>query len=177
MRSSFVLLLIATALVLTDAATGGDEPLMCLGEVVTIVGTEGNDNIHGTVEPDVIHALGGNDFVYGRTGDDIACGGDGKDEIQVAQAAPNVIDLAAGYGTGDGTDTFEGFENARGAYLDDRLYGNNKSNKLWGSNGDDYLEGRGGNDKLLGGSGNNTGDGGAGRDRCTSGTYVNCELP
>ena len=57
------------------------QPLTCDGEVVTIVGTEGDDVIVGTPGDDVIHGLGGIDNIEGRGGNDIICGGLGDDTL------------------------------------------------------------------------------------------------
>ena len=56
-------------------------PIMCGGEIVTILGTPGDDVIHGTDGPDVIHGLAGNDVIYGGKGNDVICGGDGDDHL------------------------------------------------------------------------------------------------
>ena len=48
---------------------------------VTIVGTEGSDQITGTAAADVIAALGGKDTITGRAGNDTICGGSGNDTL------------------------------------------------------------------------------------------------
>src|SRR5687768_8466651 len=77
-RSALLVLVAFSASTVTPvfASTTG---LECLGQPVTIVGTEGNDSIVGTPNPDVIAALGGNDRVQALGGDDAVCGGDGND--------------------------------------------------------------------------------------------------
>src|SRR2546421_8797722 len=49
--------------------------------MATINGTEGNDNLIGTVDPDGISGFGGNDFIGGDSGDDTLLGGAGNDTI------------------------------------------------------------------------------------------------
>jgi hypothetical protein len=56
--------------------------LRCLGEVVTIAGTAGADEIVGTPGADVIHAGAGPDIVTGGGGNDLICGGGGPDELR-----------------------------------------------------------------------------------------------
>ncbi len=63
----------------------------CYGEAATVVGTPGDDVLHGTKNADVIAGLGGNDeihakksgiqpdFVCGDDGDDLLYGGGGQD--------------------------------------------------------------------------------------------------
>jgi hypothetical protein len=54
----------------------------CYGVTPTIVGTSGNDALHGTPGPDVIAGRGGSDRVYGNRGNDVLCGGAGKDTLK-----------------------------------------------------------------------------------------------
>src|SRR5919199_2856874 len=49
--------------------------------MATINGTEGNDNLIGTVDNDGISGFGGNDFIAGDSGDDVLLGGAGNDSI------------------------------------------------------------------------------------------------
>jgi RTX calcium-binding nonapeptide repeat (4 copies) len=51
----------------------------CFGRMPTIVGTSGNDRLHGTPGPDVIVGLGGRDELLGRGGIDRLCTGRGHD--------------------------------------------------------------------------------------------------
>ncbi len=62
-----------------DAAHAGGR--RCFGEVPTIVGTNGRDEIRGTNGIDVILAKGGNDFVNSDRGADLICGGRGRDNL------------------------------------------------------------------------------------------------
>ena len=56
--------------------------LTCKGERLTIVGTNGPDEIVGTPNRDVIGALDGNDKVRGLGGKDRICGGKNKDTLK-----------------------------------------------------------------------------------------------
>src|SRR3954468_24647706 len=61
-------------------ARAGTEP-PCHGAAPTLVGTDGDDQIHGTDGPDVILALGGDDSVESGSGNDIVCLGPGNDAV------------------------------------------------------------------------------------------------
>jgi hypothetical protein len=54
---------------------------VCDGFIVTITGTEGDDNLVGTEGNDVIRGLGGNDTIDGRGGNDRICGDRGNDNL------------------------------------------------------------------------------------------------
>src|SRR3954471_13663063 len=51
----------------------------CFGEVATILGTPGPDDLKGTKGNDVMVTFGGNDVVHGGSGADLICGGGGDD--------------------------------------------------------------------------------------------------
>jgi len=53
----------------------------CDGQVATIVGTEGDDDLAGTPGDDIIAGLGGNDRIQGLAGNDLICGDDGDDDL------------------------------------------------------------------------------------------------
>jgi uncharacterized delta-60 repeat protein len=86
----------------SDPTDGGNDPSTsfialarfhafgCGGKNVSILGTDGPDEISRPRwstpsrkfrEHDVIHGLGGNDTINGGAGDDIICGGDGDDTL------------------------------------------------------------------------------------------------
>src|SRR5262245_13323091 len=145
---------------------------------VTIVGSAGNDTInasktvtgqplptddgdliHGHGGIDFINALGGNDMVAGGAGGDALNGGDGIDTASYeGSAAPLVVNLATGTGTGGDAagDKLSNFENVIGGDTGDKLTGNGGANELYGSGGDDILAGGAGADTLDGGAGNDT---------------------
>lgn len=64
-----------------NASAANAQETTCLGLRATIIGTGGNDTIHGTDGNDVIVAGDGNDTVYGLAGNDVICGGDGNDAL------------------------------------------------------------------------------------------------
>ena len=53
----------------------------CLGQVATIVGTEGDDLLPGSPGNDVIAGLGGDDVINSGLGNDVICGDAGNDEL------------------------------------------------------------------------------------------------
>lgn len=53
----------------------------CGGAIVTLEGTDGDDDLRGTPEADVVLALGGSDRIRGGGGNDRICGGDGNDRL------------------------------------------------------------------------------------------------
>jgi Ca2+-binding RTX toxin-like protein len=67
--------------VLGPTGVSAVEPLTCHGQVVTITGTDGDDQITGTPGNDVITGLAGNDVITGGPGDDVICGGDENDSV------------------------------------------------------------------------------------------------
>ena len=124
-----------------------DAGVRCGNRFATIVGTEGDDIIHGTDRGDVIAGLGGDDFLHGNGGRDRICGGPGDDRIT----------------GGRGRDIL------RGQRGDDLLVGNRGRDRLFGGSGDDDLQGRSHNDTMWGGDGRDRLDGGAGVDSCGGG--------
>jgi uncharacterized repeat protein (TIGR01451 family) len=115
----------------------------------TIIGTPGDDLLHGTASADVICGLGGNDTLIGGNGDDTLLGGSGNDTLL----------------GGNGKDVLNG--NAG----DDVLRGGNGKDSLTGGPGADSLRGERGADSLDGVdgvSGNDSLDGGSGLDSCAA---------
>jgi len=155
---------------------------LCLGDFVTITGTDGDDVITGTAGADVIDAGAGNDIVTGRGGNDRICGGPGNDVLKGEQG----INLL------DGEDGNDRLVAGRGGYLiggsgKDKLIGGSLRDGLLGEEGNDLLKGRGGDDliwggpgedRLIGGAGNDQLYGGEGRDKCDTGEEVesSCEV-
>jgi hypothetical protein len=72
------------------------EPASCLGELASIVGTEGADRLKASPKVDVIAALGGNDRVQGAGRSDLVCGGPGSDLLE---GGPGDDKLVGGSGT------------------------------------------------------------------------------
>ena len=172
MLSCAALLVVGMVILIPDATAA---PPMCDGKPATIVGTNGNDVLHGTGKDDVIVASFGRDVVYAGAGDDTICGDDGDDKL-VGGPGDDVIiggdgadtvgygnapwrpgdpsgveiDLAGATATGHGTDTLVGVENVIGSAYRDWIKGDHLPNVIWGGSGSDWIEGRGGNDILHG---------------------------
>ena len=80
-RLLFGALLVAGALAAPQTAAGAD-PVLCDGEVATVVGTAGADVLTGTAQRDVITGLAGDDLIEGLGGADLICAGAGRDEVR-----------------------------------------------------------------------------------------------
>jgi Ca2+-binding RTX toxin-like protein len=135
---------------LAAAVPPQEEPPRCHGRRATIVGSEGDDVLHGTPGRDVIWGGGGDDEIYGSLGNDLICGGPGSDLIH----------------GGRGNDIVDG-----GSGDDDRVYGDLGDDKILGGPGnDDQVSGGLGIDTLNGGPGNfDLVDGDYGYDRMDGG--------
>jgi Ca2+-binding RTX toxin-like protein len=138
------------------------DPYMCHGQVATIIGTEGDDELYGTDEPDVIVGLGGNDLLKGFGSDDVMCGGAGSDDMYGHWGNDTM------YGGAD-NDSLEGNADSDTLYLGGTgSYDPEWKNELQSGNiacGDclQYPGDVAGDDVIIGGSG---------ADGCmTSGTY------
>jgi Ca2+-binding RTX toxin-like protein len=95
------------------------KPLTCKGKRLTIVGSNGPDEIIGTARRDVIGALDGNDRVRGLDGKDLICGGKNKDTLK----------------GGKGNDKLLGQKGR------DKLKGGGGRDKLNGGGGRDFCKG------------------------------------
>lgn len=125
-RRSLVVGAAATMLVtLGTWPAAGVASTQCLGEVVTVEGTHGDDRLIGTPRDDVISAGRGRDVVAGRGGNDVICGGAGSDRVRGGRGDDR---LSGGV---DGTTT-----------QPTTRYGD----LLAGGGGDDALDGGGGGD-------------------------------
>ena len=125
------------------------EPLECLGELVTIEGTDGDDVITGTADRDVIHGKAGNDQIDGLAGDDLICGGPGRDRLRGGDGNDRILGNSGRdriFG-GPGDDTLDG-----GGHKDVLLGGPGRD-VLWGRTGDDFLVGGADGDRLFAGPG------------------------
>ena len=156
---AFLLVSLSGAFAFGPAASAQQEPQLCFGEVVTIIGTEGDDDLRGTSGRDVIQALGGDDEVEGRGGNDVICGDAGDDELEGGRGNDLIQDE-----TGD--------DEIDGGPGNDRLFGNLGDDEIDGGRGDDVLLGGTGDeedfypgrDRLKGGPGNDLLNGGHGDD-------------
>jgi Ca2+-binding RTX toxin-like protein len=137
---------------------------LCDGQISTIVGSTGADDLVGNPGKDVITGLGGNDTIEGRGGGDVICGGDGGDTL-IGGVGKDLLVGAAGADTlrvGGGNDT------AFGGTGDDTLVGAPGLDSLWGGLGGDVLRGGLGKDSLFGGAGTDVCNGGPGTDQASS---------
>lgn len=123
----------------------------CMGQSVTISGTDGNDRIEGTAQADVIAGFAGNDVIIGLDGDDHICGGPGSDSL-AGSKGDDVLDG----GSGD--------DQAFGAAGRDRILGRSGHDRLRGGKDDDELVGHRGSDSMKGGQGPDLLDGRRGHD-------------
>lgn len=73
---------VAGAAASSDPSGSEFQAPMCRGQIATIVGTSGANEIHGTAHRDVILGRGGNDDIEARGGNDLVCGGRGNDEME-----------------------------------------------------------------------------------------------
>jgi Ca2+-binding RTX toxin-like protein len=78
--------IVIVLLVMIWSLPWGEEPTSqargtCLGASVTLLGTDGDDDMTGTNGPDVIDGAGGDDVIKGLGGNDRLCGGGGDDSI------------------------------------------------------------------------------------------------
>ncbi len=109
------------------------DPVVCAGEIATIVGTNGPDVLTGTEHRDVIVGRRGDDLIHGLGGDDIICGDDGNDRIDGGDGR----DLILG---GDGNDWLIG------GLGRDTVLGDDGDDRLLGDTGD-FVFGGFGNDR------------------------------
>jgi Ca2+-binding RTX toxin-like protein len=118
----------------------------------TIVGTDGDDVIHGTPYDDRLFGGAGDDTIYGYEGDDLLDGGTGDDRLFGGPGDDELLggsgnDLLSG-GTGD--------DRLSGGTGRDQLFGDDGRDWLDGGAGDDLLDGGADPDRLIGGAGDDT---------------------
>lgn len=135
--------------------------LTCAGQPATIVGTEGDDTIKGTMGADVVVALGGDDDIRTLHGDDLVCAGDGDDSIDTGHG-DDLVRAGAGKDsvvTRWGKDVVYGDRGDDWINLglgDDWGHGGDDDDSLVGHSGDDVLVGGAGSDELRGWKGDDT---------------------
>ena len=141
----------------------------CPGGVETLLGTAGNDTLHGGNGGQCIAGLGGDDDLAGNNQADIILGGTGNDTCD----GGNQSDLVRG---GVGDDVVIGDNGKDG--LPNGLWGGPGADTITGGNGKDWIRGGAGADAMVGGNGDDvfviaaaceapageTIDGGAGHD-------------
>jgi Ca2+-binding RTX toxin-like protein len=139
MKKIAVVLAVAAAVMASTAVAAEEEATVetprCHGRQAKIVGTDGNDVLHGTPDRDVIWGGEGDDEIFGSLGNDLLCGGPGADLIHGGRGNDEVD---GGAGAGD---------QAIGDLGDDKVMG--------GAGGEDEVAGDLGIDIVNGGPGNN----------------------
>ncbi|RWI50097.1 MAG: hypothetical protein EOR16_31090 [Mesorhizobium sp.] len=165
----------------------------------TLVGSYLDQRLSGGNGNDFIDGKGGADLLFGDAGIDTLSltvadpgevdafdGGAGVDTATFENFGAAIhVDLVQNQGeakTSDGPSlasdtlrlvaTLRGLENVTGTAFDDKIYGDDASNRLVGGIGDDFLDGRSGNDTLLGGLGNDDLQGYLGDDTLDGGEGV-----
>lgn len=134
----------------------------------TILGTDLENTLPGTVGADVIHALLGDDLILGSAGADTLDGGGGVDMVSYIDATGAVrVNLQSGTGalSEAAGDCYIDIENARGSDFNDWLGGDAGRNLLRGGHGDDTILGLDGKDIITGGAGADDLQGGSGFDK------------
>ena len=126
----------------TGSATGNDT----LISIERVVGSHFADTLLGSSANDDFAGERGDDYIDGRLGSDF---------VSMSNAAGSVVvDLAAGFATGDGNDTLISIERVSGSQFADTLLGSEDDNYFrgdggfFGSGAADYIDGRGGIDRV-----------------------------
>jgi Ca2+-binding RTX toxin-like protein len=141
----------------TGIATVNGTSTTMFSSIENVTGSAGDDHIVGDGTANVLAGSAGADVIEGAGGDDVLSGGPGTDTVDYAGAPQGVIvDLGAGTGAGDGTDTLSEFENVSGSAFADLLTGDDNPNAIAGGDGDDFVIGGLGDDQLAGGPGIDT---------------------
>ncbi|NMG58670.1 calcium-binding protein [Geitlerinema sp. P-1104] len=107
-----------------------------------VLGSDGDDEIVGTVDNDIIAGADGADTLSGEDGNNLLAGGDDEDMVM----------------GGDGDDVLAGNagnDTIMGGGGNNVLYGGQGDDLLIGGDGDDVLSGDMGSDTLIGGGGTN----------------------
>ncbi len=160
--------------------------------IENVIGSQGQDNLRGTLDDNLLQGMRNVDYLYGRRGEDTLMGGIGDDVLfggvdgDVLDGGPNrdraqysesltavTVDLMTpSVNTGEATgDIFVDIEDLAGSVFGDDLFGDAGVNRLFGREGADRLYGRAGDDYLNGGAHSDRLDGGAGNDVMRGGTH------
>lgn len=145
-----------------------------VGDVTIITGTDGDDNLNGTLFRDIINGLGGNDILNGNDDNDTLNGGDGNDTLNGGAGADRMLG-------GKDNDVYY-VDNIRDRVIetDDEGIDTVRSNITYTLpnhvedlilEGEDNINGTGNNlnNRITGNSGNNILRGGRGRDTLNGG--------
>ncbi|PMN91619.1 calcium-binding protein [Enterovibrio norvegicus] len=126
-----------------------------------IIGTNGNDTLHGDENDNRIYGLDYNDTLYGYGGDDELHGGSRSDTLYGGDGNDKLYGMTDTAPTGP----YYGFNRLYGESGNDELYGSLGIDHLYGGLHNDVLYGDQGNDSLYGEQGHDTLHGGDGADR------------
>ena len=120
----------------------GSEGQDVLESIENAIGSPFSDTLIGDSGPNEL-GRDGKDYIVGRGGPDSMDGGRGLKDMVVFDGAPSgvTVGLHAGFATGWGTDSLDGFEWVIGSKWNDRLAGGSAANYLVGLSGNDTLEG------------------------------------
>lgn len=147
-----------------------------LGTGNLIIGTDGDDVLHGTNGRDIIIGLDGDDTIHGLGGDDSIAGCDGDDTIDGGSGDDEMVGDAFGFfgnpraeGGNDTLDGGNGNDLVWGGAGDDVVMGGNGDDFVVGHQGDDMVYGNDGSDAVLGGFGDDVVMGGNGKDFVSGG--------
>jgi hypothetical protein len=166
--------------------------------MASIVATDADEDLIGTLSDDWIYGLGGKDRLYGKAGTDRLFGGGGNDNLDGGAGADimfggsgddiyrvdHVGDMASEESVGGvddgGIDTVQSSVAFTLGRFIERLTligtaaidgtGNELANRITGNEAANTLSGGSGNDTLIGGGGDDRLVGGAGKDTLTGGT-------
>jgi len=155
-----------------DSLTGDSGPNLIRGGAGndTIAGVDGDDNLQGEDGNDTVSGGPGDDLLAGGAGDDSLAGDGGVDALTYGDSTVGVtVNLAAGTGAGEGSDTIATVEDLFGSELADTLTGDAGPNFIRGRAGNDTIAGGGGGDNLRGEEGNDVLAGGPGNDKMGGG--------
>jgi Ca2+-binding RTX toxin-like protein len=168
MRTAIAGVALAAVVFVAAAPAPEEEDPRCRGRLATIVGTSGDDVLHGTPSRDVIWGGEGDDTIHGSLGNDLLCGGPGADVVHGGRGN-DVVD--GGAGDGDQVIGDLGDDKVLGGNGDgDEAAGSLGIDTVSGGPGDfDYVHGDYGYDRMDGGPGKGdiasfATDVGAGRD-------------
>jgi Ca2+-binding RTX toxin-like protein len=128
------------------------------------------DDIPGTTTPAsanlVFNGESGQDAFISGNGNDAFNGGADADTVSFQTASQGVtVDLQAGTGTGQGSDSLTDVQSVQGSDFDDTIAGSSIDNVLVGNDGNDTISGLAGNDQIQGSDGDDTLSGGDGNDQ------------
>jgi 4-amino-4-deoxy-L-arabinose transferase-like glycosyltransferase len=103
----------------SSTALANNPEILCDGMVPNILGSSADDRIVGSDGDDIIHGLGGNDRIIGKSGNDVICGGQGNDTLSGESGDDKLIGNEADdtLYSGSGTNLLDGGSEV------DRCYG------------------------------------------------------